>query len=596
MMPPPLALALALVVATFGAAALARNAPTVAERAFQGSRSMQTLAEVTAVIPHPGRVQALASGLGVVTLASNVSAIEDLGSAVITATFSGYTPLPDDYITVSCGPRQGENDYLDAVVLGDAATQQVVQVEFTQLVFLRCDYLFEYVGTTYFPDIRHFALANITVPMREPPETPKQGHLSYPNDPSKMVVQYISSAQSPAPSVQFGTSPAALTSTAQGSSVTYHASNMCHASANQTAQQWFRSPGFVHTVPLANLSPATRYFYRFGNDAHGWSAVSNFTTAPLPGPNNTVRFIGYGDQDVAASSFATASLVRDDLLDGAADFIVHFGDLGYAMGSHWIWDKWGTLVEPAARLAPYMVSVGNHEFDYDQGSQKDPSKTAGTGDGSFQPEWWTNGATASNGECGVPIFNRFAAPAGGNSIFWYAFEYGNVFVIQISSEHNFTAGSTMFLWLESTLKSVDRTRTPWVIVTMHRPIYSTQMCETGDYVVSLHLRQALDPLFLKYRVNLALVAHTHSWERTCPITDGKCQPEGRATTHITVGSAGAGLEGCGYSPQYGNFSMSHLNAWGYLRVTAYPDRLNTQFVLDENGTVFDEHDIQPFQL
>ena len=44
--------------------------------------------------------------------------------------------------------------------------------------------------------------------------------------------------------------------------------------------------------------------------------------------------------------------------------LLHPGDLGYAMGSAYIWDVWGTLVEPITSRVPYMVTVGNHEYDH----------------------------------------------------------------------------------------------------------------------------------------------------------------------------------------------------------------------------------------
>ena len=83
---------------------------------------------------------------------------------------------------------------------------------------------------------------------------------------------------------------------------------------------------------------------------------------------------------------------------------------------------------------------------------------------------------------------------------------------------------------------MNQSRTPWIVVTSHRPIYTTQMCELGDYVVSRFMREALDSLFEKYQVNLALVAHTHAYERTCLIKGGECVENG-GTQHITIGRA-----------------------------------------------------------
>jgi len=368
---------------------------------------------------------------------------------------------------------------------------------------------------------------------------------------------------------------------------------LCHAPANQTAQQWFRSPGYIHTVYLDNLSPDTVYYYIYGDDTNGYSDEYSFHTAPMPGTTGII-FVAYGDQSTDSAAYNTSLLVSKYASELGLDFVTHFGDLGYALGNGWVWDQWGTLIADAASRVPHMFTVGNHEYDYDKGRVHDPSNPPGPTDGGFVPVWWNNGAEASNGECGVPVYYRFSAPDNGNSIFWYWFIYGDVFMIQFSSEHNFTRGSDQYNWLEETLASVDRTVTPWVIITMHRPIYTTQECETGDYVVGLYLRQELDPLFYKYKVNLALVAHTHAYERTCPVMNGGCAPDGRGTVHVTAGSAGAGLESCGYSPQYGNFSMAHINTWGILKVMSNPDYLHLQFILDSDGSVWDESYVTPW--
>ena len=67
----------------------------------------------------------------------------------------------------------------------------------------------------------------------------------------------------------------------------------------------------------------------------------------------------------------------------------------------------------------------------------------------------------SNGECARPVAERFVVPGNGNGVFWYrcliisqstdpllrrySFDYGNVHVIQFSSEHNWLPGSEQYL-------------------------------------------------------------------------------------------------------------------------------------------------------
>ncbi len=59
------------------------------------------------------------------------------------------------------------------------------------------------------------------------------------------------------------------------------------------------------------------------------------------------------------------------------DLVLHVGDLSYAVGHGYIWEQWMNLISPVAMKVPYMVSVGNHEYDHERASTspdgKDPS-------------------------------------------------------------------------------------------------------------------------------------------------------------------------------------------------------------------------------
>ena len=44
--------------------------------------------------------------------------------------------------------------------------------------------------------------------------------------------------------------------------------------------------------------------------------------------------------------------------------LLHNGDLSYACGESWIHEAFGTMVEPLASRMPYMVTLGNHEYDH----------------------------------------------------------------------------------------------------------------------------------------------------------------------------------------------------------------------------------------
>ena len=47
---------------------------------------------------------------------------------------------------------------------------------------------------------------------------------------------------------------------------------------------------------------------------------------------------------------------------------------------------------------------------------------------------------------------------------------------------------------------------------------------------------------------------------------------------MVVGSAGASLEKGDFDPSLGNFSLKHVNDWGYIRLDANRSRLRVEFV------------------
>merc|ERR1712000_324443 len=98
----------------------------------------------------------------------------------------------------------------------------------------------------------------------------------------------------------------------------------------------------------------------------------------------------------------------------------------------------------------------------------------------------------SSGECSVPVYHRFRSPSNGKGVYWYSFDYGNIHVVQISSEHDYTYDSEQWKWLDRDLGATDRTITPFIVVTSHRPMYNSENY-ASDYEVSLHLREALEP-------------------------------------------------------------------------------------------------------
>ena len=79
----------------------------------------------------------------------------------------------------------------------------------------------------------------------------------------------------------------------------------------------------------------------------------------------------------------------------------------------------------------------------------------------------------------------------------YGFDYGNVHVVMMSTEHDFTANSEQLQFLDDHLKTINREKTPWLIFTGHRPMYVDSTYTEGrasDQSVAMLLREHVEPL------------------------------------------------------------------------------------------------------
>jgi hypothetical protein len=116
-----------------------------------------------------------------------------------------------------------------------------------------------------------------------------------------------------------------------------------------------------------------------------------------------------------------------------------------------------------ARL--FLSQVGNHESDF-----PDTESNAGYGND-------------SGGECSKVSLQMMPQPINPQQMQqgtaldinynqpWYSYDIGLVHFLSMSTEHNFTVGSKQYLFIEQDLENVNRTVTPWIIFSGHRPMY-----------------------------------------------------------------------------------------------------------------------------
>ena len=291
----------------------------------------------------------------------------------------------------------------------------------------------------------HLLATSPVLKIRDSPRTPTGIHLTFSNDTTQMVVQFVTGEEG-TPVAMYGLNE--TTTKVEGTSHTYAATDMCQEPANVTETGKFQVPGMLHVVTLTNLEPDTDYQYKVGlagGQGIVWSDTFQFHSSPPAGDTQEFSYVVYGDQGCPSVGWGQGGVLTAAMAARESNIraVHHFGDLSYARGAAHIWDEWFHMIQSFAARVPLLIGVGNHEYDHTAGGEngKDPSGlNASHG---FQPDWGNMGDD-SGGECGVPTARRFTMPVsnGSNGVFWYSHEYASVHTTVISSEHNLTQGIT----------------------------------------------------------------------------------------------------------------------------------------------------------
>lgn len=183
--------------------------------------------------------------------------------------------------------------------------------------------------------------------------------------------------------------------------------------------------------------------------------------------------------------------------------------------------------------------------------------------------------------------HRFRMPDTGNSLFWYSTDMGLVHHVVLSSEHDFSPGSRMHAWLIGDLMTVNRFKTPWVFMYIHRPMYSSSAASSEDYYNAGLLRAALEGVLSRYRVDVVFSGHQHSYERSCPVFDELCYEDDEsglalAPVHVAVGSAGYKRDDVGFYNEA--WRAQGLERFGYSRVHVFNStHVQIEFVSTDAG-------------
>lgn len=232
---------------------------------------------------------------------------------------------------------------------------------------------------------------------------------------------------------------------------------------------------YYHSINFDGLKPNTLYAYRVGVDEH-WSEWFQFRTAG--DGTKPFSFIYFGDaQNNVLSLWARA--IRSAYSESPKTrFMIHAGDLINRANADHEWKEWFEAGDWIHASVPSIPSPGNHEYAKNEAGERVLSRF-----------WRPQFTLPENGIAGLE-----------ESV--YFLDYENIRVISLNSNEKV---DEQVVWLENVLKNNPQ---KWTVITYHHPLYSG-----GDGRDNKELRDLWKPVFDKYRVDIALQGHDHTYAR-----------------------------------------------------------------------------------
>ena len=262
-----------------------------------------------------------------------------------------------------------------------------------------------------------------------------------------------------------------------------------------------------HSAVMQGLKPSTQYIYRVGSES-SWSEWNQFKTAD----SAPLKFVFLGDpqnglKEHCSRLFRSACKTASD-----ADFWLFSGDL-VSEPEDWQYRDFFYAAGFIFRTLPSVMTPGNHDrsFEFKDGEivlDEDGDKERLE---RVAEEWRMHFTLPENGP------DEYKETS-------YHFDYKGVRFIMIDSNdeeklHEQTE------WIESLLADNPN---KWTIISFHYPFYSAGRNRDND-----DTRNAFQPLFDKYYVDLVLTGHDHAYARSYKIVNGnKVGWEDKGTVYV----------------------------------------------------------------
>lgn len=237
-------------------------------------------------------------------------------------------------------------------------------------------------------------------------------------------------------------------------------------------------PANVHSVIVSGLTSGNKYIYRVGS-GNFWSEWFEISM-PI---SESLSFIYFGDPQVSLKSEWSRVVRKAYQTVPDCQFMLYAGDIINRAGCDMEWNEWFYAGSYLFATVPQILTPGNHDYK----------------DGILDKHWALQFAQPQNGPKGLKGTCFFV-------------DYPNLRLISIDSasgseleDENEYQMTVQKAWLDSFLRTNSQ---KWVVVTTHLPLYSTK--DTRD---NPQLQKHFQPILEKYKVDLVLTGHDHSYGR-----------------------------------------------------------------------------------
>uniref|UniRef100_A0A7S3JWM7 Purple acid phosphatase n=1 Tax=Aureoumbra lagunensis TaxID=44058 RepID=A0A7S3JWM7_9STRA len=280
------------------------------------------------------------------------------------------------------------------------------------------------------------------------------------------------------------------------------------------------SPWF-YSAKLGPLQKGSFYEYQIDNGTRHFFETISEEKYPI-----TVAILG----DVGQTNFSKETFNELEQYEPRPKSVLLLGDLSYADGELDRWDSYERLAEKAFAEIPVAVLPGNHECEVD---------STGNAFTSYRNRYPPSGIEAPEiiapGNFDYSEYDAIFHYDFGAS--FYAYTLGPVKVIALNTYVRANAGSRQQAFLERELACTDRSVTPWIIIGMHAPWYSTNAKHRADTELNTaNHRAGLEDIIAQGGVAFVFAGHVHAYERSHAV----CQNEldNKCPVYITVGDGG----------------------------------------------------------